>query len=291
MAETNKNLGARFTFPGTAISVNQMGYGAMQLSGPGVFGAPKDRAAALNILRTAVDHGVNHIDTSDYYGPHITNQIICEALYPYPKDLVIVSKVGAKRDEKGGWLPAITAEDIIDAVHDNLRHLKLDALDIVNLRSMHSVHGPAEGSMEEPLAVLNELKQQGFIKHIGLSNVTRAQIDQAQLITPIVCVQNHYNIVHRHDDELILTLAEKGIAFVPFFPLGGFTPLQSTELTSIAHALGASPMQVALAWLMQRSPNMLLIPGTSSIDHLMENLAAGAIKFSKEILTRLNSLT
>ena len=271
-------------------SVNRLGYGAMQLAGPGVFGPPKDKEAALAVLREAVDAGVNHIDTSDFYGPHVTNQLIREALHPYRDDLTIVTKIGARRGEDASWLPAFSAQELTQAVHDNLRNLQLDVLDVVNLRIMFSAHGPAEGSIEEPLATLVELQRQGLVRHIGLSNVTAAQIAQAQSITPIVCVQNLYNIVNRSDDALIDGLAEQGIAYVPFFPLGGFTPLQSSGLQAVADSLGATPMQVALAWLLKRSPNILLIPGTSSVAHLHENLAAGDLVLPDEALATLNAL-
>ena len=266
---TSFNLGDR--------SVFRLGYGAMQLAGPGVFGPPKDRGAAMTVLREAVARGVNHIDTSDFYGPHVTNEIIREALSPYPDDLVLVTKVGARRDAEGGWLPAMSATALTDAVHDNLRHLGLDVLEVVNLRSMFSAHGTAEGSLAEPLAALAALQRQGLIRHIGLSNVTAAQVAEGRTICEIVCVQNHYNLAHRGDDALIDDLARDGIAYVPFFPLGGFAPLQSARLDDIARELGATPMQVALAWLLARSPNILLIPGTSSVEHLRENLAAGSL--------------
>ncbi|WP_324724272.1 aldo/keto reductase family oxidoreductase [Lelliottia sp. JS-SCA-14] len=271
-------------------SVNRLGYGAMQLAGPGVFGPPKDKEAALAVLREAVAAGVNHIDTSDFYGPHVTNQLIRDALHPYRDDLTIVTKIGARRGEDASWLPAFSAQELTQAVHDNLRNLQLDVLDVVNLRIMFSAHGPAEGSIEEPLATLVELQRQGLVRHIGLSNVTAAQIAQAQSITPIVCVQNLYNIVNRSDDALIDGLAEQGIAYVPFFPLGGFTPLQSSGLQAVADSLGATPMQVALAWLLKRSPNILLIPGTSSVAHLHENLAAGDLVLPDEALASLNAL-
>ncbi|TAL79722.1 MAG: aldo/keto reductase family oxidoreductase [Burkholderiaceae bacterium] len=255
-------------------TVARLGYGAMQLAGPGVFGPPKDRDAALAVLREAVARGVNHIDTSDFYGPHITNQLVREALSPYPDDLVIVTKIGAIRGNDGSWIPAMSSEDLARAVHDNLRNLGLDVLDVVNLRLMFDTHDPAEGSIEESLTALAELQRQGFVRHIGLSNVTPTQIAEGRRICKIVCVQNHYNVMHRHDDALIDSLAQDGIAYVPYFPLGGFTPLQSTILSDIAARLGATPMQVALAWLLRRSPNILAIPGTSSIAHLHENLAA-----------------
>lgn len=271
-------------------AVNRLGYGAMQLAGPGVFGPPKDKAAALAVLREAVAAGVNHIDTSDFYGPHVTNQLIREALHPYRDDLTLVTKIGARRGTDASWLPAFSAQELTQAVHDNLRNLQLDVLDVVNLRIMFSAHGPAEGSIEEPLTTLVELQRQGLVRHIGLSNVTATQIAQAQSITPIVCVQNLYNIVNRSDDALIDELAEQGIAYVPFFPLGGFTPLQSSGLQVVADTLGATPMQVALAWLLKRSPNILLIPGTSSVAHLRENLAAGDLMLPDDALAALNAL-
>jgi pyridoxine 4-dehydrogenase len=257
--------------------VKRVGYGAMQLAGPGVFGPPKDRQGALAVLREAIKSGVDHIDTSDYYGPHITNQLIREALHPYPGNLVIVTKIGARRGTDGSWNPAFSAEDLTSAVHDNLRNLKVDALDVVNLRMLFSPHGPAEGSIEAPLTVLEGLQRQGLVRHIGLSNVTRKQVQEGRAIAEIVCVQNHYNLAHREDDALIDELAGAAIAYVPFFPLGGFTPLQSTTLSDVAKALGVTPMQVALAWLLQRAPNILLIPGTSSVNHLRENLAAARL--------------
>ena len=258
--------------------VRRLGYGAMQLAGPGVFGPPKDRAAAVAVLRAAVESGVNHIDTSDFYGPQITNQIIREALHPYRDDLVIVTKVGARRGADAAWHPAPSPAELTQAVHDNLRHLGLDVLEVVNLRSMLGIHGPAEGSLEAPLTALAELQQRGLIRHIGLSNVTARQVEDGRRICAIACVQNHYNLAHRSDDALIDQLARDGIAYAPFFPLGGFTPLQSNALSGVAAALGATPMQVALAWLLQRSPNLVLIPGTSSVDHLRQNLAAAALK-------------
>ncbi|MGA9825924.1 MAG: aldo/keto reductase family oxidoreductase [Methylocystis sp.] len=254
--------------------VKRLGYGAMQLAGPGVFGPPRDRDAALAVLRAAVANGVNHIDTSDFYGPHVTNRLIREALAPYPDDLVIVTKIGARRGADGSWHAAFSREEIAQAVHDNLRNLGLDVLDVVNLRAMFDVHGPAEGSIEAPLAVLAELRERGLVRHIGLSNVTPAQIAEGQRICEIVCVQNHYNLAHRTDDSLIDDLAGEGVAYVPYFPLGGFTPLQSSILSDVAARLGATPMQAALAWLLRRAPNILLIPGTSSVRHLQENLAA-----------------
>lgn len=271
-------------------TVNRVGYGAMQLAGKGVFGPPPDRAGAVAVLRAAVDSGVNHIDTSDFYGPHITNQIIREALHPYRDDLVIVTKIGAKRDKNGAWLPAWSRQDLTQAVHDNLRNLGLDTLEVVNLRSMLDVDGPAEGSIEEPLTALAELQQQGLVRHIGLSNVTPKQISDSRRLCKIVCVQNMYNLAHRNDDALIDDLVQQGIAYVPFFPLGGFTPLQSTALSDVASLLGATPMQVALAWLLQRAPNILLIAGTSSADHLHENFAAVDLTLSSDAIHTLNRI-
>lgn len=270
--------------------VKRLGYGAMQLAGPGVFGPPKDRAAAVAVLRAAVESGVDHIDTSDFYGPHVTNQIIREALHPYRDGLSIVTKVGARRGEDASWLPAFSAEELTQAVHDNLRNLGLPVLDVVNLRAMFSVHGPAEGSLEEPLTALAELQRQGLIRHIGLSNVTARQVQDGRRITPIACVQNMYNLAHREDEALLTQLAAEGTAYVPFFPLGGFTPLQSGVLSDVAADLGATPMQVALAWLLQRSPNILLIPGTSSVTHLQQNLAAAQLQLPPEAVARLNTL-
>lgn len=271
-------------------SVKRLGYGAMQLAGPGVFGPPKDHAAALAVLREAVASGVDHIDTSDFYGPHITNQIIREALHPYSNDLVIVTKIGAMRGEGGSWLPAFSAEALTKAVHDNLRNLGRDVLDVVNLRIMFDVHGPAEGSIEAPLSVLAELQRKGLVRHIGLSNVTRTQIAEGRRICEIVCVQNLYNLAHRTDDALIDELAREGIAYVPFFPLGGFTPLQSSALSGVAARLGATPMQVALAWLLRRAPNILLIPGTSSLGHLRENLAAAELALPDDAVSELDGV-
>ncbi|WP_372095244.1 oxidoreductase [Tistrella mobilis] len=268
--------------------VDRMGYGAMQLAGPGVFGPPKDPAAAVAVLRAAVKAGVNHIDTSDFYGPHITNQLIREALHPYPDDLVIVTKVGAVRGSDGAWLPAQAPAELERAVHDNLRNLKLDVLDVVNLRIVEGHNpGPEEGSIEERFTALARLRDQGLIRHLGLSNVTAAQVAEAQRIAPVVCVQNHYNLVHRADDALVDRLADQGIAWVPFFPLGGFTPLQSAALAEEAAALGVSPMQLALAWLLARAPNILLIPGTSSLDHLKENLAVPSLDLPRDRLMAL----
>ena len=284
------DFNAAGTFPLGNRTVNRLGYGAMQLAGPGVFGPPKDRNAALVVLRQAVARGVNHIDTSDFYGLHVTNQIIREALHPYPDDLVIVTKVGALRGEDASWNPAMTPDELTRAVHDNLRNLGLDVLDIVNLRIMGQIHGPSEGSIEAPLTVLAELQRQGLIRHLGLSNVTSTQLKQGRSIVEIVCAQNNYNLVHRDDDALVDELTRLGIAYVPFFPLGGFTPLQSTALSDVAKSLDATPMQVALAWLLHRAPNILLIPGTSSRDHLRENLAAAQLALSDEVLARLNEI-
>jgi pyridoxine 4-dehydrogenase len=270
--------------------VNRLGYGAMQLAGRGVFGPPKDRAAALSVLREAVANDVNHIDTADFYGPHVTNQIIREALHPYPTDLVIVTKVSARRGADGSWIPAMSRDELTQAVHDNLRHLGLDVIPVVNLRSMFNVHHPAEGSLEAPLTVLADLQRQGLVRHIGLSNVTPAQIAEGRRICEIVCVQNYYNLAHRADDPLIDDLGRRGIAYVPFFPLGGFTPLQSSTLTGVAVRLGATPMQVALAWLLHRAPNILLIPGTSSVAHLRENLAAAQLTLSPQVLAELDGI-
>jgi pyridoxine 4-dehydrogenase len=271
-------------------TVKRLGYGAMQLAGPGVFGPPKDREGALAVLREAVAAGVNHIDTSDFYGPHITNHLIREALHPYPDDLVIVSKIGAKRGEDGSWNPAFSTEDLTRAVHDNLRNLSVDVLDVVNLRLMFGIHGPAEGSLEAPLTALAELQRQGLVRYIGLSNVTSRQIAQGRDIAEIVCVQNHHNLAHRDDDALIDELAAAGTAYVPFFPLGGFTPLQSTVLSDVATKLDATPMQVALAWLLRRAPNILLIPGTSSAGHLRENLAAAELALPRDIMAALDRI-
>jgi len=283
-------LGGRFTFPGTSLTVQRMGYGAMQLAGPGVWGPPKDSEGAVAILREAVAAGVNHIDTSDYYGPHVTNQIIRQALHPYPADLVIVTKLGARRPPDKSWQVARSPEDLTTGVHDNLRNLGLDALDIVNYRVVGSGHGPEEGSIAEQVTVLAGLRRKGLVRYIGLSNVTAAQVAEAQTITDIVCVQNNYNLAQRHDDAFIDELARKGIAYVPFFPLGGFTPLQSSTLSDVASRIGATPMQVALAWLLHRSPNVLLIPGTSSVAHLRENLAAGELTLSPDILAELDGI-
>jgi pyridoxine 4-dehydrogenase len=271
-------------------AVRRMGYGAMQLAGPRVFGPPKDRAAAIAVLRKAVASGVDHIDTSDFYGPHVTNQIIREALHPYPKDLVIVTKIGAKRGDDASWNSAMTPAELTSAVHDNLRNLGLDVLEVVNLRIMGAIHGPAEGPIEAPLTVLADLQRKGLVRHIGLSNATSKQIADARAIAPIVCVQNHYNIAHRDDDALIDDSAMADIAYVPFFPLGGFTPLQSTALSDVARRLDATPMQVALAWLLKRAPNILLIPGTSSLGHLRENLAAAELELPADEMARLDAI-
>jgi pyridoxine 4-dehydrogenase len=278
-----------FTLPGTSMTLNRMGYGAMQLAGPGVWGPPRDVNAAITVLREAVESGVNHIDTSDYYGPHVTNQIIKQALHPYRDDLVIVTKVGARRGADKSWIHALSRQELIDGVHDNLRNLGLDTLDIVNLR-VGGVMEPSESSIEEPLTVLAELKRQGRIRHIGLSNITPRQLSEAQTISEIVGVQNFYNVAHRKDDAFIDDLAAQGIAYVPFFPLGGFTPLQSSAIDAAADSLSATPMQVALAWLLQRSPNILLIPGTSSLKHLRENLQAATLKLPSDVRANLNSI-
>ena len=278
------------TFSLGSRTVKRLGYGAMQLAGPGVFGPPKDRAAAVAVLREAVAAGVDHIDTSDFYGPHVTNQIIREALHPYAEDLTLVTKIGARRGDDASWLPAYSPEALTQAVHDNLRNLGLEALDVVNLRIMFSTMGPAEGSIAEPLSVLAGLQQQGLVRHIGLSNVTPTQVDEARRMVEIVCVQNLYNIAHRDDDALIDALAHDGIAYVPFFPLGGFTPLQSATLSEVAAGLGATPMQVALAWLLRRSPNILLIPGTSSVAHLRENLAAAELELPADAMAALDGI-
>jgi aryl-alcohol dehydrogenase-like predicted oxidoreductase len=287
-------LAGSFTLPGSSLRVNRMGYGAMQLAGKDgnklVWGPPRDVDEAIALLREAVASGVNHIDTADFYGPHVTNQIIRKALFPYPDDLVIVTKVSSRRGEDGSWIPALSREELTRAVHDNLRNLGLDVLDVVNLRSMLNVHQPAEGSIEAPLTVLAELQQKGLIRHIGLSNVTPAQVAEAQRIAPIVCVQNQYNLAHRADDALVADLAGDGIAYVPFFPLGGFTPLQSDTVSEVASRLRATPMQVALAWLLRRSSNILVIPGTSSLKHLRENLKAATLQLSAEALADLDSM-
>ena len=278
-----------FTLPGTSLSVNRMGYGAMQLAGPGVFGPPRDIAEAIAVLHEAVESGVNHVDTSDYYGPHVTNQLIKEALHPYPEGLVIVTKLGARRGSDKSWIPALSREELIGGVQSNLKNLGLDALDVVNLR-VGGFSQPAEGSIEEQVTVLAELKRQGLIRNIGLSNVTAGQFAEAQKIAEIVCVQNFYNVAHRSDDAFIEQLATKGVAYVPFFPLGGFTPLQSSTLETAAASLQVMPMQIALAWLLMRSPNILLIPGTSSRKHLRENLQASTLQIPAEVLAELNSI-
>jgi aryl-alcohol dehydrogenase-like predicted oxidoreductase len=282
-------LGGSFTFPGTTMTVKRMGYGAMQLAGPHVFGPPKDRAAAIAVLREVVESGVNHIDTSDFYGPHVTNQIIKEALHPYQDGLVIVTKLGAKRGADGSWPHARSAQDMVDGTHDNLRNLGLDAIDIVNLR-VGGIAAPEAGSIEEPMTALAELKRKGLIKAIGLSNVNAEQLAEAQGIDEIVCIQNFYNVAHRVDDTFLDELTAKGIAYVPFFPLGGFSPLQSEKLNAAAETVGATPMQVALAWLLQRAPNMLLIPGTSSVGHLRENLAAAELVLPEDVVAELDSI-
>jgi pyridoxine 4-dehydrogenase len=283
------NLGGSFTLPGTSMTVNRMGYGAMQLAGPHVFGPPRDVDAAIAVLREAVASGVNHIDTSDFYGPHVTNELIKRALHPYPRDLVIVTKVGARRGADKSWIPALSRQELIDAVHDNLKNLGLDTLDVVNLR-VGGLSEPTEGSIEEPLTILAELKHQGLIRQLGLSNVSPKQLAQAQTITEIVCIQNFYNLAYRNDDAFIDNLAVQQIAYVPFFPLGGFTPLQSSALDAAAASLNAKPMQVALASLLHRSPNILLIPGTSSLEHLRENLNAAALQIPAEVLANLDAL-
>jgi aryl-alcohol dehydrogenase-like predicted oxidoreductase len=283
------DIAAAGTFSLGDRTVNCMGYGAMQLAGSGVFGPPKDRGAAIAVLREAVASGVDHIDTSDFYGPHVTNQLIREALHPYPDHLTIVTKVGAVRGDDGSWIPARAPADLTRGVHDNLRNLRVDAIDVVNLR-VGGIHEPSDGSIEEQFATLADLQRQGLIRHLGVSNVTSAQIKQARGIAEVVCVQNLYNIVHRGDDALIDELAHDGIAYVPFFPLGGFTPLQSSTLSKVATELGATPMQTALAWLLHRAHNVLLIPGTSSVGHLHENLAAAALALSDEVLARLNAI-
>ncbi|MCT8268877.1 aldo/keto reductase family oxidoreductase [Afifella sp. JA880] len=283
------NIDKAGTFKLGSHTVKRLGYGAMQLAGPGVFGPPKDRDAAIAVLRRAVEAGVDHIDTSDFYGPHVTNEILREALHPYPEDLVIVTKIGARRDDKGNWLPAFSPEELRQAVHDNLEHLGLERLEVVNLRLMFA-EGPAEGSVEPALTVLAKMQEEGLVRHIGLSNATPTQVAEARKIAEIVCVQNLYNLAHRSDDKLIDELAKDGIPYVPFFPLGGFTPLQSSSLSAVAERLGATPMQVALAWLLQRSPNILLIPGTSSLDHLEQNLAAAELDLPQGVLQELEDI-
>jgi aryl-alcohol dehydrogenase-like predicted oxidoreductase len=283
-------IDASGTFALGSRTVKRLGYGAMQLAGPHVFGPPKDPDAARAVLRTAVENGVNHIDTCDYYGPHVTNQLIREALHPYPRDLVIVTKVGARRGDDASWIPAFSAQELTEQVQDNLRNLRLDVLDVVNMRSMHGIHGPAEGSLDPQVTALAELQRKGLIRHIGLSNVTPKQVEDARKICEIVCVQNLYNVAHRSDDALIDDLARNGIAYVPFFPLGGFTPLQSSTLSDVAKRLGATPLQVALAWLLRRAPNILLIPGTSSVAHLRENLAAAGLKLPDDAVKALDGI-
>lgn len=285
-----EKLGGAFMLPGTTVTLNRMGYGAMQLAGPHVFGPPKDRAAAIAVLREALESGVNHIDTSDFYGPQVTNQIIREALHPYPEDLTIVTKVGGVRGPDASWNPAQSPAELKQAVHDNLRNLGVDVLDVVNLRVWGNRISPSEGSIAERFTALVELQQQGLIRHLGVSNVTAAQVEEARAIAPVVCVQNEYNVAHRGDDALIDQLAAQGVAYVPYFPLGGFTPLQSSTLSDVAQRLGATPMQVALAWLLHRSPNLLLIPGTSSLAHLRENLAAAGLAIPREALEQLNAI-
>jgi pyridoxine 4-dehydrogenase len=282
-------LAGSFTLPGASITVNRMGYGAMQLAGPQVWGPPRDVDAAVAVLREAVESGVNHIDTSDYYGPHVTNQLIKQALHPYPKGFVIVTKLGARRGPDKSWPHARSRQELIDGVHDNLRNLGLDSLDVVNLR-VGDIMAPAEGSIEEPVTTLAELKGQGLIRHLGLSNATSGQLEEARKISEIVCVQNFYNVAHRSDDEFIDALAAQGIAYVPFFPLGGFSPLQSSVLDAAAASIDATPMQVALAWLLRRAPNILLIPGTSSLQHLRENLQAATLELPPEVITELNNI-
>ncbi|MFP2923914.1 aldo/keto reductase family oxidoreductase [Pyxidicoccus sp. 3LG] len=287
MTNTDK-LGGRFTFPGTSLTVHRMGYGAMQLAGPHVWGPPRDPEAAAAVLREAIAIGIDHFDTSDAYGPHVTNQLIRATLHPYPKNVVIVSKVGGRRGADKSWLPALSPAEIRSDLQDNLRHLGLDAIDVVNLRMMSMT--PTEGPLDKELAVLIELKREGLVRHIGLSNVTARQVEQAQALTEIVCVQNHYNLAHRGDDALIDALAKQGIAYVPFFPLGGFTPLQSSTLSEVANELGATPMQVALAWLLHRAPNILLIPGTSSVAHLRENVAAASLVLPAKSIAALDGI-
>ncbi|RKH19809.1 aldo/keto reductase family oxidoreductase [Corallococcus sp. CA047B] len=287
MTNTDK-LGGRFTFPGTSLTVHRMGYGAMQLAGPHVWGPPRDPEAAAAVLREAISIGIDHFDTSDAYGPHVTNQLIRATLHPYPRNIVIVSKLGGRRGADKSWLPALSPAEIRSDLQDNLRHLGLDAIDVVNLRMMSMT--PTEGPLDKELAVLIELKREGLVRHIGLSNVTARQVEQAQALTEIVCVQNHYNLAHRGDDALIDALAKKGIAYVPFFPLGGFTPLQSSTLSEVANELGATPMQVALAWLLHRAPNILLIPGTSSVAHLRENVAAASLVLPARSIAALDGI-
>jgi pyridoxine 4-dehydrogenase len=288
--DLSMKMGGSFTLPNTSMTLNRMGYGAMQLAGPQVFGPPRDVDAAIAVLREAVDSGVNHIDTSDFYGPHVTNQIIKQALHPYADGIVIVTKLGARRGEDKSWIHALSRRELIDGAHDNLRNLGLDRLDVVNLR-VGGAMGPTEGSIEEPLTVLADLQRQGLIRHLGLSNVSPGQLVEAQTISEIVCVQNLYNVAQRNDDGFIDDLAKQGIAYVPFFPLGGFTPLQSAALDAAAASLQATPMQVALAWLLQRSPNILLIPGTSSVGHLRENLNAATLQLPPKMVADLDSIS
>ncbi len=289
-AMNKTKLGGLFTFPGTSLTVQRIGYGAMQLAGPRAFGPPKDHRAALAVLYEVVAAGINHIDTSDFYGPHITNQLIREALHPYSDDLIIATKVAARRGKDGAWIPAFSREELIQAVHDNLRNLGLDVLKVVYFRAMFDAYGPAEGSIEEPLTVLAELQQQGLVRHIGLSNVTPKQIEEGRRITSIICVQNHYNIGHRTDDTLIDELARDGIAYIPYFPFGGFKPVQSDILSRVATCLGATSRQVALAWLLRRARNILLIPGTSTVAHLQENLAAAELHLSDDVMAELGRM-
>jgi pyridoxine 4-dehydrogenase len=284
-----KDVAGSFTLPGKSMTLNRLGYGAMQLAGPGVWGPPRDVNVAIAVLREAVQSGVNHIDTSDYYGPHVTNQLIKQALYPYAEDLVIVTKVGASRGPDKSWLPALSPQELVDAVHDNLRNLGLDHLNVVNLR-VGGITEPGQESIEEPLTVLVKLKREGLIRHIGLSNISPQQLAEAQAMTEIVCVQNFYNVAERNDDAFMDDLADQGIAYVPFFPLGGFTPLQSSALNAAAAALKVTPMQVALAWLIQRSPNILLIPGTSSLEHLRENLQSSMLQIPSELIADLDTI-
>jgi aryl-alcohol dehydrogenase-like predicted oxidoreductase len=283
------DLGGNFTFTNTTMTVNRLGYGAMQLAGPQVWGPPRDPDEAVRVLQDAIQAGVNHIDTSDYYGPHVTNQIIKQALHPYADGLVIVTKVGARRGTDKSWFHALSRQELIDAIHDNLRNLGVEQLDVVNLR-VGGVQKPSEGSIEEPLTILAELQRQGLIRHLGLSNVTSRQFAEAQKIAEIVCIQNFFNIAHRDDDAFVGELAKQGVAYVPFFPLGGFSPLQSSELDAVAKSVSATPMQVALAWLLQRAPNILLIPGTSSVKHLRENLQAAALQLPPEAITKLDAI-
>ncbi|NYF80852.1 aldo/keto reductase family oxidoreductase [Granulicella arctica] len=283
------NLGGTVTLPGSSITVNRMGYGAMQLAGPQVWGPPRDVDGAVAVLREAIEAGVDHVDTSDFYGPHVTNQIIKQALHPYPDGLTIVTKIGARRGEDKSWIHALSPKELTDGIHDNLRNLGLDALDVVNLR-VGGITGPSEGSIEEPLTVLADLKRQGLIRHLGLSNISPKQLVEAQTITEIVCIQNLYNVAQRSDDGFIDDLAKQGIPYVPFFPLGGFTPLQSSALDAAAASLQSTPMQVALAWLLQRSPNILLIPGTSSVGHLRENLKAATLRIPSEVIAKLDAI-